>query len=112
MKGNLDEAEAQFRKAVETDPAHARSLFNLGLVLFERGKRRQHCPVEKGIETSPNYLEALSRPPGCWPRIRIRQSATAPMRSKFAERAARLHFKEGPGCAPDPGRGLCGGGSL
>jgi len=85
------------RKAVDLDPAHASSLFNLGLVLFERGKTEEAITFwRKAVQAKADYLEALKQL--AWvqathPDPAVRNGAEA---VKFAERAVQVGGRQDP----------------
>ena len=53
-KGQLDEAVAQFQKALEINPNYVGSHYNLGNALFQKGTTgRGYCPISKGPGNQP-----------------------------------------------------------
>ena len=56
---NPTEAEAAYRKAIEVDPNKASALFNLGLLLQQRGELRDAYDLyERAVKADPNHAWA------------------------------------------------------
>jgi tetratricopeptide (TPR) repeat protein len=60
-RGLLEEAVAEYRKAIEIDPKHARAYHGLGLALFDQNKVGEAiaCYAE-AIKLDPGYAEAYN----------------------------------------------------
>ncbi len=59
--GKIPEAQAEFRKSAELDPANAsRAYFNLGVVMYNKGKMDEAAnALKKATEIDPGYAEAF-----------------------------------------------------
>ena len=58
-KGQLDEAIACYKKAIELDPKDARAHYNLGIALAAKGQVDEAIAYyKKAIELDPKYAEA------------------------------------------------------
>jgi Tfp pilus assembly protein PilF len=61
LNGKVDEAIAQFQKALELGPGHVDIYSNLGLALFEKGQVDEAIvQYETALKIDPNYPEAQS----------------------------------------------------
>ena len=59
QKRQLDEAVAQFQKALEINPNYAEAYNNLGIALFRKGQLDEAIAhYQKALEINPNYAEA------------------------------------------------------
>lgn len=58
--GKIAEAQAEFQKAADADPANAsRAYFNLGVVMYNKGKMDEAAAaLKKATEMDPNYADA------------------------------------------------------
>ncbi len=58
--GKIPEAQAEFQKAAEADPANAsRAYFNLGVVMYNKGKMDEAAAaLKKATEMDANYADA------------------------------------------------------
>ena len=57
--GEIDEAEAHYRRAIEIDPNYAEAHNNLGLLLDDRGRRAEAAEqFRKALEINPQYVQA------------------------------------------------------
>ncbi|MBV8278300.1 MAG: tetratricopeptide repeat protein [Verrucomicrobia bacterium] len=55
----MDEAVAQYQRALEINPNDAEAHYNLGLVLFRNGQLdKAIAQYQKGLEINPNYVQA------------------------------------------------------
>jgi len=61
QKGEVDEAMAQFQKALEINPQDPPTWNNVGNVLFHWGKVNEAVPYfQKALQLNPDYTEALN----------------------------------------------------
>ena len=57
QKGQVDEAIAQFQKALEINPNSRRTHYNLGNALFQKGQLDEAiAQYQKALEINPNYF--------------------------------------------------------
>ena len=60
-EGRLDEAEINYRKAIELNPKNASTHYNLGVNLQIRGRSNEaEASYKKAIEIKPNFTEAYN----------------------------------------------------
>ena len=60
-EGRLDEAEINYRKAIELNPKNASTYYNLGVNLQIRGRSNEaEASYKKAIEINPNFTEAYN----------------------------------------------------
>jgi Flp pilus assembly protein TadD len=61
QKGQLDEAVAQYQKALKINPNYAEAHSNLGAALFQKGQLDEAvAQYQKALKINPNYVEAHS----------------------------------------------------
>jgi tetratricopeptide (TPR) repeat protein len=59
QKGQVDEAMAQFQKALEINPNYDQAQNNLGNAFFKKGQADEAITqYQKALETDPNYVDA------------------------------------------------------
>ncbi len=59
QKGQVDEAVAQYQKALEIDSNYVEAHYNLGNALFQKGQLDEAViQFQKALEIDPNYVEA------------------------------------------------------
>jgi len=56
--GKLDEAVAEFRKAIDADPSHAGAYNNLGIAYERMGRGEAQAQFEKAIQFMPDFTHA------------------------------------------------------
>ncbi len=58
-KGKVDDAMAEYRKALEIDPNYVTAYYNLGVLFFEKGELDTAiAQYRKALELNPDYTEA------------------------------------------------------
>jgi tetratricopeptide (TPR) repeat protein len=61
QKGQVDDAIAQYQKAVEINPNYVQAHYNLGLALFQKGQLDEAvAEFQKAVEINPNDADAHS----------------------------------------------------
>jgi tetratricopeptide (TPR) repeat protein len=90
-KGQLDEAVAEFSKALEIRPNHSKAHYNLAIALLDKHETGEAiAQYEKAIEAEPDYVEALTNL--AWILATSSDAATrgGPRAVELAQRAAHL----------------------
>lgn len=95
-EGRLDEAEAEFRKAIRIKPEYTEAYYNLGTVLARQGR------VDEAIE----YLSEAVRMRPRHPDAQVNLAVALSRRERLEE--AETHFRQALALNPDHGRAHAG----
>ena len=99
-KGQLDEAIACFRKAIELDPKNAAAHIALGNCLHAKGQSDEAIACyQKAIELDPKKAEAHSNLGNAlWPRASWTRPSPAPQGHRTRPEARRTHISSATRC--------------